>query len=297
MKQGSYRIIEKQQLNEQQKTRFPQAGRRVDEGIIYLNESIMHIDESSQADTGESGSAEDSIKPGQLYHIRFEGDVSEIRKPGQFVNIKVNGPYLRRPISVCDWSEEDGTFDIVFKTIGEGTLNLAAAEAGDELDILTGLGNGFDTSCAGQRPLVVGGGMGAAPLYGLVKTLIKEGLPPENITLALGFGSVHDAYMLRKFRALGARMILTTMDGSTGIKGTITGALDMDGYYSQVYACGPLPMLKAVYNKAPWKGQYSFEERMGCGFGACMGCTCRTKDGYKRICTDGPVLRREEIVW
>ena len=223
-----------------------------------------------------------------VYEMKLSGDTAGIL-PGQFVNITVPGFFLRRPISVCDC--EEGTLKLVYKTVGRGTEAMAEMKAGDALDLLTGLGNGYDLSPAGVAPLLVGGGVGVPPLYFLAKELKKSGTTPSVI---LGFNAKEEIFYENEFKALGCSVSVTAVDGSYGKKGFVTDAFPEA--YSYVYACGPKPMLKAVYNK-PGDGQFSFEERMGCGFGACMGCSCKTKTGYKRVCKEGPVFYKEEIVW
>ena len=226
-----------------------------------------------------------------VYQMRLQGDTSAIVRPGQFVQVQLPGFYLRRPISVCDWNETGLT--LVYKLVGEGTRAMAELPSGAELDLLTGLGNGFDTAACGDRPLLIGGGVGLPPMIGLCRTLLREGKRP---TVLAGFNTASEVFLRDAVEAMGAPFALATMDGSAGVKGLVTDAmrgLDFDS----VCACGPLPMLKAVYEAADVPGQFSFEERMGCGFGACMGCTVKTKNGYKRICKDGPVLAREEILW
>ena len=221
----------------------------------------------------------------------LEGDVSYITAPGQFINIKLDGYFLRRPISVCDLGE--GSVTIIYKVVGEGTKKMSESPVGTEWQILTGLGNGYDTSLSGERPLLIGGGAGVPPMYLLAKRLIAEGKKPSVI---LGFGTKNQVFYKEEFTKLGLSVSVTTNDGSEGIRGFVTDAMeDMD--YTYFYTCGPEPMLKAIYNKSETSGQFSFEERMGCGFGACMGCTCETKYGNKRICRDGPVLVKEEIIW
>ena len=220
----------------------------------------------------------------------LEGDISHITAPGQFVNIKLDGFYLRRPISVCD--AEDGRLTIIFKAVGEGTEKMAAAKCGEEYLILTGLGNGYDTTVSGEKPLLIGGGAGVPPMYMLAKKLIAEGKCP---TVILGFNTAEEVFFTEEFAAIGCKVLVATADGSVGIKGFVTDAMDTE--YTYFYTCGPEPMLKAIYGKAATSGQLSFEERMGCGFGACMGCSCKTKYGNKRICRDGPVLVKEEIIW
>ena len=228
---------------------------------------------------------------GNVYRMILAGDTGAITKPGQFVNIKLNGLYLRRPISVCDW--EDGKLTLIYKTVGRGTEQMAAMTAGETLDLLVGLGNGFDTSKSGDAPLLLGGGVGVPPMYGLCKRLIGEG---KKVTVVLGFNTKDEVFYENHFRRLGCEVIVTTVDGSHGQKGFVTDAMK-SLTYSYFYTCGPMPMFRAIEATAVTSGQYSFEERMGCGFGACMGCSCETKYGNKRICRDGPVLEREEIVW
>ena len=226
-----------------------------------------------------------------VYKMTLSGDTSEVQKPGRFVNIKLDGLFLRRPISVCDATED--TLTLVYKVVGEGTAQMSRMQAGEKLDILTGLGNGYDTEKSGDRPVLVGGGVGVPPLYLLCRRLIAEGKHP---TVILGFGKKEEVFYEEEFRALGAEVIVTTVDGSYGTKGFAVAPMEeLD--YTYVYTCGPEPMLKALYNAAATSGQFSFEERMGCGFGACMGCSCKTKYGNKRICRDGPVLEKEEIIW
>lgn len=224
------------------------------------------------------------------YLMRLSGDTSEIVHPGQFVNIRLDGKYLRRPISVCD--REGDMLTLIYKAVGSGTLMMSEMKPGKKLDILTGLGNGYDTGKSGETPLLIGGGAGVPPLYLLCRNLIAQGKCP---TVIMGFGSADEVFFESGFSSLGADVIVTTADGSRGTKGFVTDAIK-DGY-SYVYTCGPEPMLRAVYSAVNTGGQFSFEERMGCGFGACMGCSCRTKYGYKRICRDGPVLEKEEIIW
>lgn len=221
----------------------------------------------------------------------LEGDTSDITASGQFVNIKIDGFYLRRPISVCD--VEDNKLTLIYKVVGKGTEAMRDMKSGETLDILTGLGNGYDLSVSGEKPLLLGGGVGVPPLYNLAKRLIAEG---KEVTVILGFNSKGDVFYENEFAALGAKVFVTTADGSYGIKGFVTDAVkDLD--YTYFYTCGPEPMLKAVYKNLTTSGQFSFEERMGCGFGACMGCSCKTITGNKRICKEGPVLTKEDIIW
>lgn len=226
-----------------------------------------------------------------VFEMVLAGDTSAITAPGQFINIKLDGLFLRRPISVCDWDAE--TVTILYKVVGEGTEQMAQMIAGATLDILVGLGNGFDVTCAGERPLLLGGGVGTPPMYGLCKRLLAAGKTP---TIILGFASAADVLYEDAFRALGVNIIIATADGTYGVRGFVTDAMaGLD--YTYFYACGPIPMLRAVADASVTSGELSFEERMGCGFGACMGCSCKTKYGNKRICRDGPVLKKEEVIW
>ncbi len=230
------------------------------------------------------------LAPG-TYRMTLSGDTGAITAPGQFVNIALAGKFLRRPISVCDWGE--GSLTLIYKVVGQGTAQMRQMGPGQTLDLLTGLGNGYDLSKSGDRPLLIGGGAGVPPLYALAKALVAQGKRPQVI---LGFNTRAEAFLEEEFQALGAAVTVATADGSYGVRGFVTDAMPRDGY-SYIYTCGPEPMLRAVYGKAVTSGQFSFEERMGCGFGACMGCTCETKYGYKRICREGPVLEKEEILW
>lgn len=225
-----------------------------------------------------------------VYKMQLRGDVSEITAPGQFVNIQLDGLFLRRPISVCD--VQDDVLTIIYKVVGKGTEKMSQMKEGT-LDILTGLGNGYDLSVSGQYPVLIGGGVGVPPLYKLAKDLIGQG---KQVSVILGFNKKSEIFYQQEFEALGCKVTVATVDGSCGIKGFVTDALNqMD--YTYFYTCGPEPMLKAVWHTSKTSGQMSFEERMGCGFGACMGCSCKTLTGYKRICKDGPVMRKEEILW
>ncbi len=224
-----------------------------------------------------------------VYKMVLEGDTQYITAPGQFVNIAITGKYLRRPISVCDY--DDNNLTLLYKVVGEGTKIMSAMVQGQVLDVLTGLGNGYDITKS-KKPLLLGGGVGVPPLYNLAKKLIANGQRPVAV---LGFNTKDEVFYEQEFKALGCDTIVATADGSYGVKGFVTDALPDD--YDYFYTCGPLPMLKAVYNATDVSGQFSFEERMGCGFGACMGCSCKTKYGSKRICKDGPVLVKEEIIW
>lgn len=220
------------------------------------------------------------------------GDTSAITACGQFVNIKLKGFFLRRPISVCDYDEK--TLTILYKTVGKGTQYMSTLPAGTQLDILTGLGNGYDTTKSGQTPLLIGGGVGVPPMYRLAKDLIAQEKTPIVI---LGFNTKEEAFYVEEFRALGVPVHIATADGSMGTKGFVTDVVKTISDYTYFYTCGPEPMLKALCDVTTTSGQLSFEERMGCGFGACMGCSCETKYGTKRICKDGPVLEKEEIKW
>ena len=228
-----------------------------------------------------------------IFKAVLKGDTAAITVPGQFVNLKLDGLYLRRPISVCDCEGDELT--LIYKVVGEGTEKMSAMSAGEKLDLLTGLGNGFDVSkCVGDHALLVGGGVGVPPLYMLCKRLIEAGV---RVTVVCGFASASDVFYEKEFADLGATVRIATADGSYGTKGFVTDVIkDIEGY-SYFYSCGPIPMFKAMESVVTTSGQYSFEERMGCGFGACMGCSCETKYGNKRICRDGPVLEREEVVW
>ena len=226
-----------------------------------------------------------------VYEMVLSGNTGAITRPGQFVNIRLEGLYLRRPISVCSF--EDGRLTLVYKVVGKGTARLSTMGPGEALDVLTGLGNGYDCSKSGDRPLLIGGGVGVPPMYGLAEALTRQG---KQVQVILGFNTKEELFYKEQFEALGASVTVTTVDGSLGIRGFVTDAMkDMD--YSYFYTCGPEPMLKAVYNAGLTSGQFSFEERMGCGFGACVGCSCKTKYGNHRICQDGPVLEKEEILW
>jgi dihydroorotate dehydrogenase electron transfer subunit len=228
------------------------------------------------------------------YEMELLGDTGEIVRPGQFVNIKLDGFFLRRPISVCD--TEDGRMTLIYKAVGEGTELMTKLAPGTRLNILTGLGNGFDLSLSGDHPVLIGGGAGIPPMYSLCKALISV-LRPENIKVVLGFNTEEEIFYLREFQDLGVDVRVATADGSYGTKGFVTDVLkDLD--YTFFYTCGPMPMFRAIEAIAKTSGQYSFEERMGCGFGACMGCSMMMADGsYKRVCKEGPVFRREEILW
>ena len=226
-----------------------------------------------------------------VYKMILAGDTSDITNCGQFVNIQLDGMFLRRPISVCDYDEE--TLTLVYKVVGKGTEAMSAMAKGTRLDILTGLGNGYDLTEAGDKPVLLGGGVGVPPMYNLAKKLRAEG---KNVKVILGFNTKSEIFYEDEFRALGCDVTVTTVDGSYGVKGFVTTVLENTDY-TYFYTCGPEPMLKAVHKTSVTSGQMSFEERMGCGFGACMGCSCKTLTGYKRICKEGPVMKKEEILW
>ncbi|MCH5197455.1 MAG: dihydroorotate dehydrogenase electron transfer subunit [Oscillospiraceae bacterium] len=227
---------------------------------------------------------------GSVYKMVLSGDTSEITKPGQFINIALPGFYLRRPISVCD--REENSLTIIYKTVGHGTAIMAEMKPGEKLNALTGLGNGYDTGASGETPVLIGGGVGVPPLYLLAKELRKEN---KKVSVILGFNTKNEIFYEEEFRALGCEVFVTTVDGSCGIKGFVTAAIPNNASY--FYSCGPEPMLRAICDSTEISGQLSFEERMGCGFGACVGCTRKTKSGYKRVCKDGPVFFKEEVLW
>jgi len=226
-----------------------------------------------------------------VYEMVLEGNTSYIRRPGQFINIELEGFYLRRPISICEYTES--TIKIIYKIVGDGTEDLSTLETGKILDILTGLGNGFDITKS-KKPLLIGGGVGTPPMYELCKQLIKEGKEP---IVVLGFNSQEDVFYEEEFKKLGAKVHISTADGSYGTKGFVTDVIKNLKDYDYYYTCGPKNMLKAVYDLIETDGELSFEERMGCGFGACMGCSCKTKSGSKRVCLNGPVFSKEEVIW
>ena len=227
-----------------------------------------------------------------IFRMKLKGDVSAVTAPGQFVDIRIEDYYLRRPISICD--VENGEIIIIYKTVGHGTDAMSHMTAGEKLDVLTGLGNGYDLNRSGEHPLLIGGGVGVPPLYMLAKKLKEQ---HKEVSVILGFNTAKEVFYETEFKALGCDVKVTTVDGSYGNKGFVTNAFPLVENYTFTYACRPMPMLKAVYNTAVTDGQYSFEERMGCGFGACMGCSTKTKNGYKRVCKDGPVFDKEEILW
>lgn len=227
------------------------------------------------------------------YALWLSGDTSEMSAPGQFVNIEIPGKFLRRPISVSDYDK--GIIKLLVKRVGEGTAELVDSCIGSRFDVLSGLGNGFDIARSSANPVLAGGGIGIAPLYGLARELIAHGINP---TIALGFRSSTDAFFIEEFKSLGCRVLVSTEDGSLGIRGFVTDCIKELPECDYVFACGPMPMLRALSSLEQLRdGQFSFEARMGCGFGACMGCSLKTVNGYKRVCKDGPVFYKEEIVW
>ena len=244
---------------------------------VHVKESVFKIKENRR------------IAP-LTFLMVLEGDCSGMDRPGQFVNIRIDGLFLRRPISVCDVRDDELT--LIYKTVGKGTRAMSEMGSGEELSLLTGLGNGYDLTKSGDAPLLLGGGVGVPPLYLLARKLRQEG---KEVSVVLGFNSAEEIFFEKEFKDLGCNVTVTTVDGSYGIRGFVTDG--MPEHYSYFYTCGPEPMLKAVKKASATSGQFSFEERMGCGFGACMGCTCRTVTGYKRICKDGPVMTKEEILW
>ena len=231
------------------------------------------------------------LAPG-VFELVLAGDTTNFRAPGQFAALALEGFYLRRPLSVCDWDAD--TLTLVYRTVGQGTAALSAYPPGRKLDLLTGLGNGYALAKSGDRPLLVGGGLGAPPLYALARRLLETGCHPA---VVLGFNRAEEVILRPRFEALGLPVTVCTADGSLGVPGFVTAGMARAGAYSHVYACGPEPMLRAVWEASPVPGQYSFEARMGCGFGACMGCSRPTRSGSKRICREGPVLESEEILW
>lgn len=226
-----------------------------------------------------------------VWQMVLAGDTQYLTAPGQFVNIAIEGCYLRRPISVCDYDGQSIT--LIYKVVGRGTEIMSRMQAGEKLDVLTGLGNGFSLSAATERPLLVGGGVGVPPLYNLARKLKAAG---KRVQVVLGFNRADEIFYADEFEALGIEVHIATVDGSVGVKGFVTDAMKALEF-DYIYTCGPLPMLKAIYNASECDGEFSFEERMGCGFGACMGCSCQTTKGSKRICKEGPVLKRDEIIF
>ena len=229
-----------------------------------------------------------------VWRMVLSGDISAFSAPGQFVNIELPDKFLRRPISVCDINFAKSAITLIYKVVGAGTLQMSQMQKGEKLDLLTGLGNGFDIDIETKSPLIIGGGVGCPPLYYLAKCLIDKNLQPK---IVLGFNSKEEIFLKNEFEQLGLQVFLATIDGSYGTKGFVTDTLSENNLsFDYYFACGPMPMLKAIHNTLKISGQLSFEERMGCGFGGCMGCTCKTKNGYKRICTD-TILKSEEVIF
>ena len=228
-----------------------------------------------------------------IYEMRLTGDTSAVKRPGGFVEISLDGLFLRRPISVCDFDE--GRLTLVYKVVGKGTEQMAGLKPGTQLDVLTGLGNGFDTACCERKALLVGGGVGVPPLYRLTRNLIAEG---KEVTVILGFNTQAEIFYAEEFRKAGATVVIATADGSQGVKGFVTDAIrECEIDFDYFYACGPLPMLKALSEATVRPGELSLEERMGCGFGICMGCSIQTASGAKRVCKEGPVFKKEDVIW
>lgn len=229
----------------------------------------------------------------KTWRMILQGDTSRFTTPGQFANLAIEGKYLRRPISVCDYDNE--TLTLLYDVVGEGTAQMSEMKQGENLDILTGLGNGFDVNAKCDRPVLIGGGIGVAPLLNLAKALREAGKEP---TVVLGFNTSADVVLEKEFNEMGIKTIVTTADGSYGIKGFVTDALRGENMvYDYFYACGPLPMMRALCNELPIEGQLSLDERMACGFGICMCCSLETRNGAKRICKDGPVFLKNELIW
>lgn len=228
-----------------------------------------------------------------IYEMRLKGDTSAITRPGQFVELSIEGLFLRRPISVCNFDE--GELTLVYKVVGKGTAEMAAMQVGRKVDVLTGLGNGFNADAECQRALLVGGGVGVPPLYRLARELLAKG---REVTVVLGFNTAAELFYEEEFKALGVNLVVATVDGSKGVKGFVTDAIRESGVtFDYFYSCGPLPMLKALSQSVATDGELSLEERMGCGFGICMGCSIQTASGAKRVCKEGPVFKKEEILW
>ena len=228
-----------------------------------------------------------------IYEMHLSGDVSGVTRAGQFVEIALDGLYLRRPISVCNY--EEGELTLIYKVVGKGTDLMSQMAEGTQLDVLTGLGNGFNIDHECEKPLLVGGGVGVPPLYRLTHDLIARG---KDVTVVLGFNTEAEIFYAEKFEELGAKVIIATADGSVGVKGFVTNAIAESGVESDYfYSCGPLPMLKALCQSLEIDGEVSLEERMGCGFGICMGCSIQTTKGAKRVCKEGPVFKKEEVIW
>lgn len=214
-------------------------------------------------------------------------------RAGQFVDIALDGFYLRRPIAVCDLSDDGMT--ICYKAVGKGTEYMSTLRPGMTLDLLTGLGNGFNVAACRDAALLIGGGLGAAPLHLLCRELKAAG---KKVSVVLGFNKAEEIILIEEYRKMGVEPGIATLDGSAGTKGFVGDVIArMSPEYDRFYCCGPLPMMKAVCESLPTGGEASLEERMGCGAGFCYGCTRMTRGGAKRICKDGPVFDKEEIIW
>lgn len=229
----------------------------------------------------------------KVYLMRLLGDTSGFFCPGQFADVALDGRFLRRPFAATEWDSEG--FSLIYKVVGQGTEQMTGLCNGDTLDILTGLGNGFDTSLCRYSALIVCGGLGASPVFSLARQLVSEG---RKVTVIMGFNKASDVFFVKEFESLGATVAVATMDGSVGIKGLVTDAIDaLKPEFDCFYTCGPKVMMKAVCEKLQAPGQASLEERMGCGCGICYGCTCNTTKGARRVCADGPVFDKEDIIW
>lgn len=229
----------------------------------------------------------------KTWRMVLEGDTSLLRAPGRFVNLLLPGKYLRRPISVSDYS--DGCLTLLYDVVGDGTKAMSEMEPGTRIPTLTALGNGFNPERECTTPLLLGGGIGCAPLVNLARCLKEAGKTP---TVILGFNRKEDVVLEEEFKNMGVRIVVATADGSHGVKGFVTDAMKELGISGDFfYACGPTPMLRALCLGLDIPGEVSLEARMGCGFGACMCCSVRTKDDAKRICKDGPVFLKDELIW
>jgi len=230
-----------------------------------------------------------SLTP-NVFEMTLEGDTSAMSSPGQFVDVLLPGRFLRRPFAAASWTGK--TLTLLCKVVGGGTEQMAGLAEGSSLRVLTGLGRGFSLPAAGGRPLLVGGGMGLAPLFALAKSLGGD------CRCVFGFNAASDVFYLDEFKALGCEVSVATLDGSMGTKGFVTDAVAAGKIgYDRFYACGPTPMLRAFCASTSASGQVSLEARMGCGVGLCVGCTIETKSGPARVCKEGPVFDKEEIIW
>lgn len=234
------------------------------------------------------------------YELRLEGPVAGLTTPGQFVTIEIPGFYLRRPFSVADWSEQ--TLRLFYKVVGDGTEALSTMQEG-KLSVMTGLGNGFDVHAAEtKKPVLIGGGVGIPPLFGLAKRLVNMDKTP---LVLLGFNRADELFLVEGFEEIGADVRVATVDGSVGTEGFVTtlfeqaiDAIGPDAAY--VYTCGPMPMFQTLakeMNRLGMDGCFSLEERMGCAVGICMGCSIETTEGMRRVCKEGPVFSKEVLPW